>query len=238
MSVGHTSMHLKTLSVIHDPAARKSNYPSHWLILPNSGDTLEDRKLTRQCKPYVTKCRTKSSGNNSDSILGWLVKRGPEYSSKTFITVSYAGRIVNPLHCEHLKSCTKKYEEKLKCRWECHVGKTELQEQQHILDTLLHFFSCLFRAFQINTSIYYNLENAQNHIQIIVQTPLWHVLSLIHHPKGIYVPSLKLAAVDKNHQIHYVRSLQTNICDFVLHKVLTVNINCGHTLFHILWFYV
>ena len=28
----------------------------------------------------------------------------------------------------------------MKCRWDCHVGKTELQEEQHILDTVIQFF--------------------------------------------------------------------------------------------------
>jgi len=34
--------------------------------------------------------------------------------------------------------------EKNWCRWECHVGKTELQEEQHILDAVFHFFKLFF----------------------------------------------------------------------------------------------
>ena len=33
--------------------------------------------------------------------------------------------LINPHHCEHLKSHTKNYSE-LKHRWKCHVAKTEL----------------------------------------------------------------------------------------------------------------
>jgi hypothetical protein len=46
---------------------------------------------------------------------------------------------MNSHHCEHLKSCTKKYKAQLKCRWKSHVGKTETQIEQYVLE--IHYFS-------------------------------------------------------------------------------------------------
>ena len=40
--------------------------------------------------------------------------------------------IMNPHRCEQLKSCTKVYKEQVKRRWQCGVGKIELQEMQYV----------------------------------------------------------------------------------------------------------
>jgi hypothetical protein len=60
-----------------------------------------------------------------------------------------------------------KNKEKLKCRCDCHIRKTELQEEQHILNTVLHFLK-LFIPRNSDQYIYYNQQNEQYHIQITV----------------------------------------------------------------------
>jgi len=58
-------------------------------------------------------------------------------------------RILNPRHSGQLKNRTKKkkknYKAQLKCRWKCHVGKTEVQNERYILrETLFSHQLCTF----------------------------------------------------------------------------------------------
>ena len=61
--------------------------------------------------------------------------------------------LINPHHCEHLKSYTKNYSE-LKHWWKCHVAKTELYKSTIYLYTvynITHFFHKLWKLLYITS---------------------------------------------------------------------------------------
>jgi hypothetical protein len=72
--------------------------------------------------------------SGQDTLLPLHVKTDPERSSKTTITMYQTTLCPNPdgimnlHHCEHLKSCTKEYEEQVRHGWKCYIGKNELQD--------------------------------------------------------------------------------------------------------------